>query len=369
MPFSGAVTLPLLTATGTIFVPDNYSGAVTLPLLTATGTMPGADSWVLAAPIPALTISGTLVGGNSFATDINETFLPSLTISAFDSNGRLDEALPALSITGSIIVGAKASLNSTLPLLELSGSFDNASSSSVSGSLTSLYSSGLLLTGSVLDTLIAEIPTLEIKAIGVTGNLLTLTKDLPALTLEISFLSDGVAVLNKSLPALAIIGTIINGQPFTASSYSINTENFGLSEYANFDYIYLGECGNKFFGIKRDGVYELTGATDVGIQIDASIVTGLSDLGSENLKRATKAYIGYTSDGDMDLSIITDGEPVARTYELRRENFSSGQKHARVPLSRGLKSRYWKIGIQNKLGADFEIDMISLLAEPLLRKT
>ncbi len=46
MPFSGAVTLPLLTATGTIFVPDNYSGAVTLPLLTATGTMPGADSWV-----------------------------------------------------------------------------------------------------------------------------------------------------------------------------------------------------------------------------------------------------------------------------------------------------------------------------------
>lgn len=362
----GAESTFVITSGATVIPTFRLDTAI--PVITFDGFLDGGSILSTGAEspsIPLLTSDGIYVSGNICTLDAP---IPALTSAGLLTKPGLEAALPALEISGRIEAGALLSVNRELPSLEVFARFSGAGFGTLNRKLTKLRSSGTIVAGNTL-TLDTVLRALTIRSTAVAGSIAVLEKDLPSFTANVVQLGEGLGSLAEPLPTLRLLGMMLNAQAFVPSSYSLNTENFGLATYDNFNYLYLGAYGTKFFGVKSDGVYELAGADDVGTQIDASIVTGLSDLGSEHLKRATKAYIGYTSDGDMDLSIVIDGEPAPRTYELRRENYASGQKHARVSLSRGIKSKYWKVGIQNKLGADFEIDVIGLLAESLSRKT
>ena len=67
--------------------------------------------------------------------------------------------------------------------------------------------------------------------------------------------------------------------------YSINLATSGVTHYPDYPFDNILRFKDRFFGVKADGVYELTGDTDDGAEILAAIKTFESDFGSANLKR------------------------------------------------------------------------------------
>ena len=107
---------------------------------------------------------------------------------------------------------------------------------------------------------------------------------------------------------------------------------------------------------------------DDGTNIDARVLTGISDRGDENLKEVAHLY----TQGEFQaliLQLFPDGQTRIREYELTRVSNSTGIIHARAKGARGLRSRSWQMGFRNSSGGDFTIDKLGLLIRQLTRKT
>jgi len=56
-----------------------------------------------------------------------------------------------------------------------------------------------------------------------------------------------------------------------------------VTTYNNFNINSYAQIGGKFYGMTDAGVVELTGDTDNGVNIDASITLGTSDLSTDTI--------------------------------------------------------------------------------------
>lgn len=138
----------------------------------------------------------------------------------------------------------------------------------------------------------------------------------------------------------------------------MNTELGAVSSYEDFDFSGFARLGERYYGLKDDGIYELTGSTDDGDVISAQIATGLNSLGSEYHKRVPAIYVGYTADNTLVAKVVTTDAGVKREnwYEL-----SPIEKEAttdnRLNPAVGLKSVYWQFKLA---GNNFTLDSVKL---------
>lgn len=168
-------------------------------------------------------------------------------------------------------------------------------------------------------------------------------------------------------PMPQVDGVIVSTVPAQFVGYVMNTETGSITRYTQYPFHSLGEFNDTYLGASSTGIYALTGSTDDGANIAASSFKfGFSDFKSEFLKRIRDLYVGYRSDDDLQFTVTLDGEGSERTYTLARRG--AGLRPARTKVGRGLKSRYWQIGISNTNGADFEIDTLDLLTQVLSRR-
>lgn len=156
-----------------------------------------------------------------------------------------------------------------------------------------------------------------------------------------------------------IAGLTIDGEVYTG--IIMNTENAAISEYDNFSFSSFARAGvNRFLAAKADGIYELGGDLDETTEINAYFTTKLFDFQSDKFKRMDRAYLGIKNDGSMILKVITrdstDGTKHENWYELTAT--SDEMRTQRIKTGKGLKSHYWQFTITNKLGSDFDLDMI-----------
>jgi hypothetical protein len=139
---SGALTLPLPTASGTAVKTRLATGAANLPLLTASGTGVKVRSGSGSPTLPLLTASGTGVktrAGSGTAT------LPLLTASGSGgstSEGSGSATLPLLTASGTGVKTRSGSGAPTLPLLTSSGTGTKVRSGSGAASLPLLTAAG-----------------------------------------------------------------------------------------------------------------------------------------------------------------------------------------------------------------------------------
>jgi len=146
----------------------------------------------------------------------------------------------------------------------------------------------------------------------------------------------------------------------------MHTEAQALSQYDNFPFNSFARLGNVYLGASDEGVFAIGGDTDDGAIIAAAARVGISDFGTSLLKRVDRAYIGYRTDGNLIMRVITD-EVNQRDY-LVEASGASGLHGNHVRIGRGLRARYWQFEILNQNGADFELNMIELKPTRLHRR-
>lgn len=149
-------------------------------------------------------------------------------------------------------------------------------------------------------------------------------------------------------------------------SLNINLSNLSVTQYCNFSFNSFCKIGNSFFGSNEDGIFELTGNTDNGDNIEAFAELILSDFGISAIKRIRTAYVGGEADGRLTLT-LKDDEDNSRTYDI---DLTSGSKQSsgKVSVGRDGLGRYWQVRIDNTSGVYFAIDSIELLPTILGRK-
>lgn len=168
-----------------------------------------------------------------------------------------------------------------------------------------------------------------------------------------------------SIPLIIATGTG-RSSGNTWSTIVMHTESQALTEYDNYHFNSFAKFNGVYLGAGDDGIFALTGADDDGVFIDAYARVGITDYGTSHLKRADRLYVGYRTDGNLILRVITE-DLVQRDYLLKATG-KSGIHGNHIRVGKGVEARYWQFEIRNKDGADFELDMIEVKPTVLSRR-
>lgn len=151
--------------------------------------------------------------------------------------------------------------------------------------------------------------------------------------------------------------------------WAVNTESGAPTEYENFPFNSMCRLGQRYYGAGEGGLFLLDGDNDDGDPIRARILTGEMDFDSPNLKRVERAYMGYTTRGDLALKVIVTHAGKRTEYWYKAAALTSGERtETRVKLGEGMVSRYWQFELVNSGGADFEIDRWDVDVRDLKRR-
>ena len=143
--------------------------------------------------------------------------------------------------------------------------------------------------------------------------------------------------------------------------------NQAISTYSNYNFNSIACFNGTYLGATDTGIYPLTGDTDNGTDIDASIKTGSMNFGDTIIKYARDVWITFRSDGNLTLSIFVD-EDTTTTIQKQTTIVSDTIIEERLKPPRGLRGRFYTVELKNLSGADFDIDSLNMLVESIHRK-
>lgn len=160
----------------------------------------------------------------------------------------------------------------------------------------------------------------------------------------------------------------LDGLPYLG--ICMNATNKAITEYQPYDFNSLAVMQGVLYGANDAGLFRLDGATDDAVNINAYARTALTRIADGRMSQVDSAYLGYSSDGIIQLKAITTsatGAKTSRVYQLNAQN-ADANRSGRIKLGKGIKSVYWAFEVSNSLGADFTIDVIELRALALSRR-
>lgn len=304
-----SLPLPTLSATGSVQVLGRLNAELPVFALTAYGG--GRASMVL--PVPTLSVTGT----SQVTGRLVET-LPTPSLVAY-AGGHASMRLPTPSLSASGTVWIVGRLNETLPTVTFTG----AATVSVLGRLDALLPAMRMVAAAKMN---ATLPVLTLLATGVVGS------------------------TSPEYEAYSI--TLIDGEAGTEVAVT------RLDQYP-FDRIHRWR--GKYYGVARDGVYELQGDTFDGDPIVATIRTAKSDLGHQEWKRVPDLFITGSIGDDIELAILADDVSYPMTAPIKRPNAS------RSRAGKGIKGHYIAFEMSNAEGEYFSIDAFTPQPQVLRR--
>lgn len=110
--------------------------------------------------------------------------------------------------------------------------------------------------------------------------------------------------------------------------------------------------GGEYIGASLSGLFRIGGYNDAGVQIPALIKSGMTDFGSNSVKRFRFFYFGLETTGMLTLKVFCDGT-LAAAHTVTPA--AKGQRTVRVPVSRKHAGRYWSWSIENVNGSFFAL--------------
>lgn len=147
-----------------------------------------------------------------------------------------------------------------------------------------------------------------------------------------------------------------------------NLSNFSSSQFCNYNFNSFCKIGAKYFGASEDGIFEMTGDSDDGTEIDAFFELAVSDFGISNVKRLRSVFVGCEMKGDLTVK-VKDNENNERTYVLSHIAYERDhQTGAKAFIGRDGLGRYWQVRIDNTNGCYFAVDSIEVGAVILGKK-
>ncbi|MDD2990624.1 MAG: hypothetical protein PHI64_16910 [Zoogloea sp.] len=166
-------------------------------------------------------------------------------------------------------------------------------------------------------------------------------------------------------PSAVVQGVAHLDVPIEYEAYSVNLATGAVSRYTEFPFDQILRFGNKHFGVRPDGIYELTGGTDNGNPILASAVTFPTMFRTSNLKRVPYVYLVGRTEGTLEVGVRADEGPeyTFPTGQAPR----AGVQAVRAKVAQGIRGNAFAFRITNPGGEDFEIERAEALVDVTTR--
>lgn len=220
-----------------------------------------------------------------------------------------------------------------------------------------------------------ELPLFTIDASGINGNTADADLELPLFTITSSGYSSTSATASLTLPLFEITQQVspvvviydADGRTYQSNTYALvmNTENGALSEYYNYGFNSFALFNGVYLGAGPDGIFQLYGDDDEGMNIKAKVKTPLLDYGDSHQKRGNDVYVGIDTTGEISVSVYTED-----AIENECAPVAAGQTGFNVlkfKTGKGVKGQYYSVLIKNNHGDDFILDKISMVAQSISR--
>ncbi|MDY0190706.1 MAG: hypothetical protein RBR22_08235 [Desulfuromonas sp.] len=125
-----------------------------------------------------------------------------------------------------------------------------------------------------------------------------------------------------------------------AIQYAVNAVSGAVSRYSNFGFKQFASTSNFTYAINDGGLYKLSGTSDDGDLLSASIDFGASDYGTAQGKRMSSVYAGIATDGTTYIRVTGDNgeEIVYKAVEHGNES--------RALTAKGITARHWRIRLE-----------------------
>ena len=297
-----------------------------------------------------------------------DSFTPKLTL--FNQSGvTVNSDIPK--ITLSTRDGVFASLDSVISAhtLEMLGGNNGQAALSVLQNQLNIQSGGVIsgnrpivaidAFGSIMGrgTMAGNVPLSALSIQALLGSVGGLSSDLLLSSLSISGWLSTKGSLAANTPLLALG---IEELAALVKAILMNTDNFAISEYEQFDIDSVAQVGDIILLAGKDGLYVLTGSTDDGTAISANVRTILTDFDSPNLKTITDGYFAVRGNGGLDVATVFDDGSLSNAERITAE---SQIKNHKTEFARGTRNRFAGLDIKNVAGSDFEIDEVGMMIE------
>jgi len=275
--------------------------------------------------IPAITLVSNCGSRNEFT-------LPAITLSAScsaDYGARLSKAIPAITLSANSFQEGYGYLDGVLPAIILSASG----------------------AGEPVSSLSRSIPAIRLTARCFGDMYGSLDKSIGAITLVASSHETGETRVLLTIPAIALTARM-QGIAAEIFALALNTKNFGLTKYTDYNYNSLCVFNGKVIGAKSTGIYELAGTDDDGTAIPWKVRSGKIYLNKNKLR-----YVLLSGKLSGDIKMIVETAEGDR-YEYDAEPVSENEDAVRIKIGKGLDSAYVTIEFQNESDQVVTIDKI-----------
>lgn len=177
---------------------------------------------------------------------------------------------------------------------------------------------------------------------------------------ELTLTAVSSATLTDEVWARSAVAAVIH----TATAWVMNTESTATAWYSNWPFTDMAQAGSKTYAIGPEGLYVVGGESDAGTPIRARVEFDYTDFGGYNnegeprpnpdVSRVESVYLGMAYGAPVQLAVKVQGDPKTYRYTTKRGP-SSTPRNDRITPGKGLRSRYWKLAVENTDGGDFAI--------------
>lgn len=299
-------------------------------------------------------LSGSFSGLGNFDGAISAQ-LEALTARLYSPN-TLAGDLPALATDFTVLNGGIGGVAAQLSLVE--GSF--AGSAPQDGSLVAALRPLEAVLGGFTDrdgALAGSIRDLRGEFAGIGGTVAVLAGTLEEVSAALAGAPAAVGTMAGALEPLYLDAIGAQAVESAFRGWAMNSRLGGVTEYTSFPYNSLARYNGAYLGASATSLVRLAGLTDDGQPIAWAVRTGLHDDGKPGLKRLPEVLMGLRADGSVKVTVWKDEE---ESYEYTLVMHRPDLLHqARVKCGRGLRSRYFRVGVSGS-GPSLELDSLQL---------
>ncbi len=353
------VDLAASTPTLNAVLDGALQAALAAPAPTMSALFGGALWGAVTAPAPTISSSGTVGSVLTFAETAPS---PALEMGTKD----FAETAPVPTLVATAVTGTLLTVTATAPAPILTATMFNpaiitAANSAATPQLAAAMAAGNIITAALL----ARAPRLTAQ--GLTGQVATALIAAATPTMEAAGYPAYTLTFANTAPVPYLDAALSITVTAAYRTWALNLRRGALTEYDSFAFNSYAVFNGVVLAAGPAGVFSLgTQSTDAGTAITARMKTGQDAFGSSVHKRVPRLYTGYDTDGDMLFRVITT-EGGSRTYSLP-DNHVRGIQQRRVPIGKGVKSRYFQFEMENVAGADFSISDVLAYPTKLRRR-
>ena len=199
-------------------------------------------------------------------------------------------------------------------------------------------------------------------AAGVNGTVATASITLPLYQLDAAGFGNPIGDATIDIPAFILAGTMTS-TPLaqTYSTIVLNSRVRAVTTYSGLDFNSAAQFAGLTLMASTRGIVALLGDTDLGTEIAAEVLSGVTDFGDERLKRMQAAYIGYRG---SNLTLTMIGENGREYTYAVAPRMVDRLGPSRVSMGKGLWYRYWQWKLANRSGGDVDLERLTMVVVP-----